>query len=188
MTRSSRYVTERHGRSKSYKSPHSRNFRRRIDKKMKRSARCQQRSDLAAGNYWKKTHDLDVHGHYYKNNEAHSLNGKSHADDCYDRYKQAHLRTLNLKKIKVLWDSFTFEQRFGVFEHMDKHSLPIAKQLCEKHCSLEDFEHFIVETLCSSPHRAKNNISLDVAIKRIHRRGNKHKFVSHRHHKQKYAY
>lgn len=188
MTRSSRYVTERFGRSKSYKSPHSRNFRRRKDKKMKRSARCQQRSDLAAGNYWKKTRDVDEHRHLYKNVEAHSLNGYSHANDCYDAYKQIHLEHLNLNKLKILWDSFTFEQRFGVFEFMDKHSLPIAKQLCEKKCSIEEFEHFIVETLSSSTHRTKNNISLDVAIKRIHRRGNKHKFVSHRHHKQKYAY
>jgi hypothetical protein len=155
---------------------------------MKRSARCQQRSNLAAGNHWEKTHDLDVHGHYYKNGDSHSLNGKSHADDCYDAYKQSHLGTLNLKKIKVLWDSFTFEQRFGVFEHMDKHSLPIARQMCSKNCSLEEFGHFIVETLGSSLHHTQNNISLDVAIKRIHRRGNKQKFVSHRNHKQKYAY
>ncbi len=58
MTRSSRKTSERFGRSKSYKSPHSRKWRKRKDNDKKRSARCQQRSDLAANSESHKSNKI----------------------------------------------------------------------------------------------------------------------------------
>lgn len=222
MPRSSRYCSEHFGRSKSYKSPHSRKFRRREDNEVKRSARCQQRSDLAAGRYNPKIEKHKGGGAFSWG--SHIPNGMNHLGPCgrqWYTYEDGKILTdwcgreytsknridlpeytwdfngetydLNVvccRKIKALWDKLNPEQRMKVFEVPTgvKKLIDYIQQISYEGATLEQFATLVyfIEDCCDGC--GDLGIPVDVAIKRISRRGNAKKFVSHRHHKDKYAY
>jgi hypothetical protein len=218
MTRSSRKISERFGRSKSYKSPHSRNFRRRKDNDRKRSARCQQRSDLAANIESRKSNKIKKNGTgaahncayiSHDNHHIHSLNGTNHMNsrsgiqyfnetgqynevigfyggNCWEPELQININSF--KKMKKMWDKCTHEQRMSVFEALGNKTLERARGICNSNCTLEEFGQFVYDVCECHDHLDKWFIDIDVAIKRVYRRGSSKKFVSHRNHKEKYAY
>jgi hypothetical protein len=225
MPRSSRYCSESDGRSKSYKSPHSRKFRRRGDNDVKRSARCQQRSDLAAGRYNPKIEKSNNGGSGGFSMGSHVPNGCNHlgrggrqwytyedgkvfTDWCGREYISKNRIDLPeytwdfdgetydfnvacCSKMKVLWDRLNPEQRMKVFEVSTgvKKLIDYITKISYEGTTLEQFATLVyyVEECCE--HDCTDlGIPVDVAIKRISRRGNSKKFVSHRNHKEKYAY
>ncbi len=221
MTRSSRKITERFGRSKSYKSPHSRKFRRRKDNNRKRSARCQQRSDLAANIESRKSNKIKKNGTgaahncayiSHDNHFIHSANGMNHINkrsgiqyfNYTDKYHEVlvslggldfsvrepelQININSFKKMKNMWDKCTPEQRIAVFEALGNKTLERARELCNSNCTLEEFGQFVYDVCECHDHLDQWFIDIDVAIKRVYRRGSSKKFVSHRNHKEKYAY
>tara|TARA_B100001964_G_C14180036_1_gene575752 strand:- start:828 stop:1493 length:666 start_codon:yes stop_codon:yes gene_type:complete len=221
MTRSSRYCSEHEGRSKSYKSPHSRKFRRRKDNDVKRSARCQQRSDLAAGRYNPKIEKLNLGNNGV---DSHIPNGANHlgrsgrqwytyedgkvfTDWCGREYTSKNrialpeytwdfdgnpynLNIVCCREMKILWDKLKPEQRIKVFEITGnvKNCLNYITKISHKGTTLEQFATLVyyIEECCIE--KKDLGIPIDVAVKRILRRDNSKKFVSHRNHKDKYAY
>ncbi len=205
MTRSSRYCGESNGRSKSYKSPHSRKFRRRKDNDSRRSARCQQRSDISAGHYEPK--------HYEKDHRAigrdppHHSNGRGHqpsrsgiqhrnVDSCpeyiwdFDGSSWESLNLSAFKTMKEMWDKLTSDQRMAAFENLPSEYLEYVRRISYGGCTLEQFGSLVYRVqYCNVGGSPFNDtINVDVAIKRMYRRGRKGKFVSHRNHKEKYFY
>ncbi len=208
MTRSSRYCGEGDGRSVSYHSPHSRKWCRKKDNAAKRSIRCRQRSDIASGDY--KTPGEYITPYHpgsgicgFKGN-SHQSNGKSHLpnrsglqwqywNESLPEYTwdfNNEIYRLNIdccRKMKQQWDALPPSKKIEVFENIgnNKTCLNYARELSYNGATLQQFAtfvHYVEEEL------KEKGISIDVAIKRILRRGNTKKFVSHRNYKEKYAF
>ncbi len=79
----------------------------------------------------------------------------------------------------------------AVFENItnkNKSCLNYARELSYKGATLQQFATFVHYVEEELPRKEQQGISVNVAIKRILRRGNNKKFVSHRNYKEKYAF
>ena len=101
------------------------------------------------------------------------------------------------RKMKSEWDILEPADRLAVFEDLDanKKLLAYVMKISHEGTTLEQFAtlvYFLEECDCGfagGGYRGGNDSRcIDVAIKRIFRRGSANKFVSHRNHKEKYAY
>lgn len=164
MTRSSRKTSERFGRPK---------WRRHKYNDRKRSARCQQRSDLASNRP--------------STNVLNHINKRSRFQ-YFDKIIATHINTNSFKKMKNMWDKCTPEQRMSVFEALGNKVLEHSREICYSWCTLEDFGQFFYDVCECHDHFDKWVIDINVAIKRVYRRGSSKKFVSHRKLKEKYAF
>ena len=213
MTRSSRYCGENSGRSKSWHSPHDRKWRRRKDNDSKRSARCHQRSDIADGHYEPKYYATKWRlgfNRYTCHHGPHYCNGNQHVESkpmCIDFSELVHKYTYptytwdydgsdwaldidTYSKMKENWNNLTSEQRLAVFENAisNKSFLDYVRKISYGECTIEQFACVVSYVENRQTDNVFNTINVEVAIKRMARRGGRNKFVSHRNHKEKYSY
>ena len=242
MTRSSRFISERQGRSKSYKSQHSRKFRRRLDNDVKRSKRRANKRLTVEQTHTKFKHKKSLYtsssNKTISKSEAHQIHGKSKyprhsnpfdkvefivpyegqpetiptikfldgecvyqteevtsfCDDSgrpsftwdYDN-NEYNIDVAPFRKIKAVWDSLDVPLKIKSFEDIGNHKrfFDYIAGISSNGASLQQFA---MACVYYTKHFNCDGADIDVAIKRLKRRGHTNKFISNRTHVQKYAY
>ena len=242
MTRSSRFISEKQGRSKSYKSQHSRKFRRRLDNDVKRSKRRANKRLCVEQTHSKFKHKKSLYtsspNKTISKSEAHHIHGKSKyprhsnpfdkvehivpyegqpetiptikfidgecvyqteevtsfCDDSgrppftwdYDN-NEYNIDVAPFRKIKAVWDSLDVPLKIKSFEDIGNHKrfFDYIAGISSNGASLRQFA---MACVYYTKHFNCDGADIDVAIKRLKRRGHTNKFISNRTHVQKYAY
>ena len=91
------------------------------------------------------------------------------------------------RKIKAVWDSLDIPLKVKSFEDIGNH-----KQFFDYIASISSgcasLQQFAMACVYYTKHFNRDGADIDVAIKRLKRRGHTNKFISNRTHVQKYAY
>ncbi len=243
MTRSSRFISEKQGRSKSYKSQHSRKFRRRLDNDVKRSKRrsnkklATHRGPQLTKFKHKKSLYTSSSNKPISKSEAHHIHGESKyprhsnpfdniehnvpyegqpvqiptinfidgecvyqteevtsfCDDSgrppftwdYDN-NEYNIDVAPFRKIKAVWDSLDIPLKIKSFEDIGNHKR-FFNYIADISLSAS-LQQFAMACIYYTKHFNCDGAEIDVAIKRLKRRGHTKKFISNRTRKQKYAY
>lgn len=240
MTRSSRFISEKQGRSKSYKSQHSRKFRRRLDNDVKRAKRRAGKKMCTEQIHTKFKHKNSIYTSSstkaISKSKAHHIHGKSkypYYCNPFDRFDlemphkghtvttcgipngecpfpteditsfcdtsgrksftwdydnhEYNIDIAPFRKIKALWDSLDVSLKIKSFEDIgnDKCFYDYITRLSSDGATIYQFA---MACVYYTQHYNCVGAEIDVAIKRLKRRGHTNKFISNRTHTQKYAY